>query len=87
MCNPSIYFSDFEWLAREVGTKFASYSLALKKNTIVKCELFIATQNDKLGDVCKDIWHVPTRDGQGSQFSQWFSGQTKTLVRRHLNCR
>ena len=29
-----------------------------KKVTIVKCALFIATQNDKLGDECKDIWYI-----------------------------
>ena len=35
-----------------------------KTITIVECALFIATQNDKLGDMCKGIWHVPTRDSQ-----------------------
>ena len=30
-----------------------------KKVTIVKCALFIATQNGKLGDVYEDIWHLP----------------------------
>ena len=34
----------------------------VKKITIVKCALFIATQNGELGDKCKDIWHVQTQE-------------------------
>ena len=33
-----------------------------KKITIVKCALFITTQNGELRDECKDIWHVQTQD-------------------------
>ena len=32
--------------------------LITKKITIVKCALFIATQNGELGDECEDIWYV-----------------------------
>jgi len=31
-----------------------------KKVTKAKSALFIATQNGKLEDVCRDIWHVLT---------------------------
>ena len=41
-----------------------------KPITIVKYALFIAAQNGKLGDECKDTWHVSTRNSWGSQFSQ-----------------
>ena len=46
-----------------------------KKITIVKCALFIATQNGKLWDVCEDIWHVPTRDEKGGQSSGHVAGR------------
>ena len=48
-----------------------------KKITIVKCALFIATQNGELGDECKDIWHVQTRDEN--------SGESSGLVARTMD--
>ena len=42
------------------------------------CALFIATQNSKLRDDCKDIWHVPTQDENGGKLS----GQ----VAQTMNC-
>ena len=42
-----------------------------KPITIVKCALFIATQNGKLKDDCKDIWHIQTQDENSSQSSGW----------------
>ena len=50
----------------------------VKKITIVKCALFIATQNGELGDECKDIWHVQTRDEN--------SGESPGRVARTMNC-
>ena len=41
-----------------------------KPITIVKCVLFIATQNGVLGDVCEDIWHVQMQDENSSQSSR-----------------
>ena len=56
-------------------------SLALlvsKKITIVKCALFIATQNGKLGDECRDIWHVQTQVEN--------SGESSGRAARAMNC-
>ena len=47
-----------------------------KKITIVKCALFIATQNGELGDECKDI--VQTQDEN--------SGESSGRVARTMNC-
>ena len=49
-----------------------------KKVTIVKCALFNATQNSKLGDVYEDIWHVQTQDKN--------SGESSGRVARTMNC-
>ena len=49
-----------------------------KKITIVKCALFIATQNGELGDECKDIWHVQMQDEN--------SGESSGRVARTMNC-
>ena len=49
-----------------------------KKITIVKCALFIATQNGELGDECKDVWHVETQDEN--------SGESSGRVARTMNC-
>ena len=46
--------------------------------TIVKCALFIATENGELGDECKDIWHVQTQDEN--------SGESSGRVARTMNC-
>ena len=40
-----------------------------QKITVVQCALFIATQNGKLRDVCKDIWHVQTQDENSVELS------------------
>ena len=48
------------------------------KNAIVKCVLLIATQNGKLGDKCKDIWHVQMQDEN--------SGDSSGRVARTMNC-
>ena len=53
-------------------------SQSAKKNTIVKCALFIATQSGELGDECKDIWHVQTQDEN--------SGESSGRVARTMNC-
>ena len=39
-----------------------SLTLLQKQITIVKCAIFIATQNCELGDECKDIWHAQTQN-------------------------
>ena len=52
--------------------------LNLKKITIVKCALFIATQNDELGDESKDIWHVQAQNKN--------SGQSSGRVAQTMNC-
>ena len=49
-----------------------------KKITIVKCAIFIATQNGELGDECKDIWHVQTQDEN--------SGESSGRVAQTMNC-
>ena len=48
------------------------------KNTIVKCALFIATQNGELGDECKEIWRVQTQNEN--------SGELSRRVTRAMNC-
>ena len=49
-----------------------------KKITIVKCVLFIVTQNGELGSECKDIWHVQTQDEN--------SGESSGRMARAMNC-
>ena len=49
-----------------------------KKITIVKCALFITTQNGELGDECKDIWHVQAQDEN--------SGESSGRVAQAMNC-
>ena len=46
--------------------------------TIIKCALFIATQNVELRDERKDIWHVQTQDEN--------SGELSGRVARSMNC-
>ena len=76
-CRPVTKLSK-QWSVVLYCTNRSTGFAHLKKITIVKCALFIATPNGEQGDECKDIWHVQTEDKNG--------GESSGPVARTMNC-
>ena len=54
------------------------------KNTKVKCALFIATKNGKLGDMCEDIWHGRRETIRAAScLDKWPGNSAVALCGRH----